>query len=127
MDNEKLLFSGASTDAYVVDDDILFLTIRSGEQLTTEESQIISTLAFTHFKGKYKVLTVPQEHASIEADVRSYLVTPDRRHRVIADAIVITNLPHRLLADFYMKFNRPDIPTQFFKTYKEALVWLRSL
>lgn len=126
--NEHIkLYESVSAKVFAINPDILYLIVPSGQSFTTAESHTISNLAFTHFNGKYKVLTVPEEHATIESDVRNYLVTPERKERVIADAIVITNLPHRLLADFYLKVQRPDIPTQFFKTYDEALAWLRSV
>lgn len=127
MTNEKnLIHQVDSTDVYAIPPDILCLRVNENSTLTVEESKTISDVAFAWFKGKYKVLTLPEEHAQIDADVRNFLVTPDRSSRVIADAIIITNLPHRLLADFYMRFQRPDIPTRFFKTVDEAIAWLRS-
>lgn len=127
MNDANILYESTSAVVSALEPNILFLVVRSGQSFTAEESRTISNLALEHFKGKYKVLTLPEEHAVIESDVRNYLVTPERKERVLADAIVITNLPHRLLADFYLKVQRPDIPTQFFKTFEEALEWLRSI
>ncbi len=117
-----------STTAKIIAPDILFLTIHSDEILTVAESQIISNWAMSQFDGKsYKVLTEPELNSQIESEVRNYLVAQERKKRVLADAIIITNLPHRLLADFYMKFHRPDIPTKFFKNKEEAFEWLNNL
>ena len=127
MNEHIKLYESVSARVFAINPNILYLVVLSGQSFTAAESHVISNLAFAHFNGKYKVLTLPEEHAIIEADVRNYLVTPERKERVIADAIVITNLPHRLLADFYLKVQRPDIPTQFFKTFDEALEWLRSI
>lgn len=127
MKDALKIYESSSAVVSVVEPNILFLVVRSGQLLTADESRTISNLALAHFNGKYKVLTLPEEHAAIESDVRNYLITPERKERVLADAIVITNLPHRLLADFYLKVQRPDIPTQFFKSVEEALHWLQSL
>lgn len=117
-----------STTAKIFAPDILFLTIHADEILTVDESQAISDWAINQFGGKpFKVLTEPEVNSQIESEVRNYLVAQDRKQRVKADAIIITNLPHRLLADFYMKFHRPDIPTKFFKNKEEAFEWLNSL
>ncbi len=127
MPFDESTFETQSSRAKVISLDTLFLEVHEGETLTVEESARIAQWARSQFTGKYKVLTLPRENAQIEAEVRSYLTAKDRSERVLADAIVITNLPHRLLADFYMKFNRPDIPTRFFKSYDEALQWLKSI
>lgn len=127
MSYHETTFDTQSSRAKVISPDTLFLEIHEGETLTVAESAEIAEWAREQFKGKYKVLTLPRENAQIEAEVRSYLTAKNRSQRVLADAIIITNLPHRLLADFYMKFNRPDIPTRFFKTYDDALQWLKSI
>lgn len=127
MPHHETTFDTQSSRAKVISPDTLFLEIHEGETLTVAESAEIAEWAREQFKGKYKVLTLPRENAQIEAEVRSYLTAKNRSQRVLADAIIITNLPHRLLADFYMKFNRPDIPTRFFKTYDEALQWLKNI
>lgn len=106
--------------------DLLLLVICSDEVLTVDESNDIAQWMRIHTTSKYKVLTVPQLNADIESEVRNYLVQPQRAERVIADALVINNLPHRLLADFYLKFNRPDIPTRFFSSEEEAREWLKT-
>jgi hypothetical protein len=106
--------------------DLLLLVIRTGEVLTVDESNDIALWMKQHTTAKYKVLTAPQINADIEPEVRNYLVQPQRAERVCADALVINNLPHRLLADFYLKFNRPDIPTRFFSSEEEAREWLKT-
>jgi hypothetical protein len=106
--------------------DLLHLIIRTGEVLTVDESNDIALWMKQHTTAKYKVLTAPQINADIEPEVRNYLVQPQRAERVSADALVINNLPHRLLADFYLKFNRPDIPTRFFSSEEEAREWLKT-
>jgi len=106
--------------------DLLYLIIRTGEVLTVDESNEIALWMKQHTTAKYKVLTAPKINADIEPEVRNYLVQPQRAERVSADALVINNLPHRLLADFYLKFNRPDIPTRFFSSEEEAREWLKT-
>ncbi len=106
--------------------DLLLLVIFTDQVLTVDESNEIAKWMKQHTTSKYKVLTVPQLNADIEPEVRNYLVQPQRAERVSADALVINNLPHRLLADFYLKFNRPDIPTRFFSSEEEAREWLKT-
>jgi hypothetical protein len=43
-----------------------------------------------------------------------------------ADAFVIYSLPQKLVGNFYLKVNKPPVPTRFFKTPEEAIRWLRK-
>lgn len=43
-----------------------------------------------------------------------------------ADAYVATNFGHKLIGDFYLRFNKPGRPTKIFKTQDAAIEWLRT-
>ena len=43
-----------------------------------------------------------------------------------ATAIVINNLAYKIIANFYMKFNKPKQPYKIFKNEKEAIKWLKQ-
>jgi hypothetical protein len=43
-----------------------------------------------------------------------------------ADAFVIKSLAQTLVANFYMKFNKPFVPTKFFNNEEDALIWLKQ-
>lgn len=126
MSDSKTIRHTKTTIATFEAPDLLHVVIRTGEVLTVDESNEIALWMKQHTTGKYKVLTAPQINSDIEPEVRNYLVQPQRAERVRADALVINNLPHRLLADFYLKFNRPDIPTRFFSSEEEAREWLKT-
>lgn len=44
----------------------------------------------------------------------------------LADAFVISTFPQKLIANFYMNFHKPVIPTKFFNSKEEALAWLNE-
>jgi len=46
---------------------------------------------------------------------------------VMAEAIIIDNLAIRLLANFYMKINRPEQKIKLFKDEAAALEWINGL
>lgn len=75
---------------------------------------------------RFKVLSIPQPGSTIAHDVRDFLASEDRISRVIADAIVANSFHHKLISDFYLKFNKPKIPTAIFDTEEEARSWLLS-
>ena len=46
---------------------------------------------------------------------------------IIAEAIIIDNLAIRLLANFYMKINRPEQKIKLFSNEVAALEWINSI
>lgn len=45
----------------------------------------------------------------------------------IADALVVNSLPLRLLANFYIRVNKPAIPTRMFNDVDKAKEWIEGL
>lgn len=41
-------------------------------------------------------------------------------------AIVINNMPTKLLANFFIRFNKPQTPTRLFTNYDKAMSWLEE-
>lgn len=42
------------------------------------------------------------------------------------EAFVIETLPHRIMANFYIRFTKPNHPTKIFSNELDALKWLRN-
>ncbi len=42
-------------------------------------------------------------------------------------ALLVNNMPSKLLAGFYIKYHKPADPTKIFTNFDEALKWIRSL
>lgn len=66
--------------------------------------------------GKY---TIPDEHA------RKFLASNNSKNNALAEAYVVEALSQKLVANFYMKFHKPQRPTKIFESEKEALEWLK--
>ena len=43
-----------------------------------------------------------------------------------ADAFVLNSMAQKILANFYIKINKPERPTKFFNNADEALIWLKQ-
>jgi hypothetical protein len=70
------------------------------------------------------VLRITGENTSIESGVRAFLASDEAQQNLIADAIVVSSLPQRVLWNFYLRINRPKKPARIFNTEKEAVDWL---
>jgi len=44
----------------------------------------------------------------------------------VCNAVIVTNLAHKLIANFYLKFNKPNYPFKVFGKLEEAEKWCRQ-
>lgn len=106
-------------------DGILHISIKEDQQFTLDDFNDLLDAALKIGKGRklYNLVTVGK-----------YTI-PDHQARVmstsemgsiykIADAFVIHSLSQKLIANFYMNFHKPYVPTRFFTKEKDAIDWL---
>ncbi len=77
--------------------------------------------------NRYTVLFVPGNYASITPEARDFSSSPEVYRNAIAKAIVVKNVAHRLIGNFFIRFNRPPAPTLIFSDEREALAWLEAM
>ena len=71
------------------------------------------------------VVDARNRYSSISNDARDFFANDPEilpiRKKI---AIVINNMPTRMIANFFVKFNRPKTPTKVFNDYNKAIDWL---
>ncbi|MCH2228974.1 MAG: hypothetical protein MK105_01425 [Crocinitomicaceae bacterium] len=73
--------------------------------------------------GKFYNIYQFGSFSDIEPEVREWAADHNGNHYTHTDAIVIESLSQKIITDFYLKFNRPKMPTKIFYNLKKALVW----
>ena len=71
------------------------------------------------------VVDARNRYSSVSNDARNFFandfeILPIRKKI----AIVVNNMPTRMIANFIVKFNRPQTPTKVFSDYNKAIGWL---
>lgn len=81
----------------------------------------------TLVKGKpMPILKVPGKFSSVDAEARKFISSEEGMKLSVAEAFVTTFLPHRIIGNFYLKFNKPEKPTVFFNDEESAVKWLQQ-
>jgi len=65
--------------------------------------------------------------SEMDPEVREWCATTSGNNYTYVDAIVISNFAQKLIADFYLKFNKPPMPTKIFKSKEKALEWILEM
>lgn len=75
---------------------------------------------------KVPILHLIGKYMNATKEAREFSSTEEGLMYSLAEAYVFDSLPHRIIGDFYLKVNKPSALTKFFKTKKEAEVWLKK-
>ncbi len=78
--------------------------------------------------GEYKIpaLVLCTEQAATNIELLNTLAKKAYNPYSTADAFVLKSMAQKILANFYIKINKPERPTMFFNHEDEALVWLKN-
>lgn len=72
------------------------------------------------------ILIIAENGTQINNEARIFSASQEGLKYTIADAFVVDNLAHKLIANFYLKINKPAKPSKLFSNEQDAIVWLIS-
>ena len=75
---------------------------------------------------KFRLLVTADDNASLSPEAREYASSAESSNVIVADAVVVQNYSHEMTANFFIRFNKPNRPTQLFKNREEAYAWLKN-
>jgi hypothetical protein len=71
-------------------------------------------------------LITAEEVTQFDDSARVFSASEEGSKYSVAEAFVVKSLSQRLIANFYVKVNKPPIPSKVFNSEKEAIKWLES-
>lgn len=94
------------------------VTLDQAQQLTDTYNEITNNVKTPH-------LFTANKFVIIEKDVMEFMKNVANKYGK-ADALVVSTLPQRLVANFYIKVVKPQVPTKFFTSKEKAVEWLKQ-
>ncbi len=110
----------------IYDSNILHFVMHDGETLTAEDLCMSRKWTESIGGGRYLNLIEAGTKTEVEDSMRSSSASGGQNMHTIADAIVVKNLSQRIIANFYLRFNKPVKPTRIFSESESAAFWLMS-
>jgi hypothetical protein len=109
------------------EDGIVQTTIYPEQELSIRDVQeVIDQIAVVGGQKMLPQLIVAGHLSGPDLEAMRYIASPGSSPYAIAEAYVITSLSQKILARFYLNFNKPDRPTKMFSYEEEAVAWLRE-
>lgn len=106
-------------------DGIVEIDVKENSEIGEKECREL-TVAYKQILElkKYPLLHIVGNYVTMDKEAREYASSEEGLQFSIAEAFVINSLPHKILANFYMKVQKPSVPTKFFRSKQEAIDWL---
>ena len=77
----------------------------------------------TNGGGRFYNIFQFSSFSDIKPEIREWAADTSGNNYTYTDAIVIDSLPQKIMADFYLKVNRPKKPTKIFYSIENAAKW----
>ncbi len=76
---------------------------------------------------KYHFVFEFASFSEVDPELRKKRASSEGSEFSLSDALVISNLPQKMMGDFYLKFNKPVRPSKFFFSLEKAVDWSLNL
>ncbi|MEM9050558.1 MAG: hypothetical protein AAGC47_00775 [Bacteroidota bacterium] len=124
MANTKIELSNCWLD--LDDDEIVELHILPNCVVETDEVDEIFENIHQKFPSARGLLVTAGKQASLSQEAREKVSAGNVTEQIVADAIVVEHYQHHMTANFFVRYNKPQRPTEIFKTDQEARKWLKE-
>jgi len=88
--------------------------------------ELIDTYEKILEKKRYPLLHIVSDYVVFTKETREFSASEEGLRFSKAEAYVLNSLPHKIIANFYLRVNKPPVPTKFFGSIKEAEEWLKN-
>jgi hypothetical protein len=116
-----------TADISLVDEHVLLVSVRDGMTIDVQQlwENYNATLELNP-AGDYPVIFETQGFVNITKESRELAASREMAKDVAAMALIANNMATRMLANFYMKVNKPLRPTRAFTDIQKAIEWCRE-
>jgi len=109
---------------------ILHVKYKPGEDeldVAFAKKQVESVKKICQGAPHHIIVDFTDTHISFSPDARAYFAeNEDHNELRLSQSIIINSLAHKLVANFYMRFNKPKSPTVIVNNLEQALSWIKK-
>ena len=115
------------TDFYLFGSDLYVVCLPEYELVHQGTIEFGIDFLERHRVGKHHCIFILESFTDVAREVRNWASDHSAQRFTLSDAIVLRDQGQRIIADFYMKQDKPHWPTAVFLSLREAIHWTKSL
>lgn len=109
------------------EDGIMHIHIKETQTFEMEDSEKVFKLREKMAGGrKAPMIYTCTQFVIPSKEVREFVASEERSGLVLADAFVVNSLPQKLMANIFIKINKPVRPTKVFNNFEAACEWAKT-
>ena len=124
---DSILVSESENDSIIYrlyENNIFHVIVKEGEKVTMEMVNEGYAFLENYGSGRFYNIYEFKSFADVDPDVREWSSSEIDIKYTVVDAIVINSIGQKILADFYLKINKPKQPTKIFTSIDKAIEWV---
>ena len=107
------------------DNGVVRTRVKPGAEIDLEQAKENTDAVNTFYEGiKFPLLVDTREIRSITRDARQHFTTNDRESSINSLALLIKSPVSKVIANFFMSVNKPNVPAKIFNSEEKAVDWL---
>ena len=110
----------------VIDNSYYKVRVFENQEFTVDDLKNLVAAQKKNIGLVLPVLVFCENNAMADVLLLSKLSKNENNPYSKADAFVLNSIAQKILANFYVKINKPERPTKFFNNLDEALIWLKK-
>jgi hypothetical protein len=108
-------------------DGVVHMFLKDGVEITVElQEDFVKAYSELYQGFDFPVLYEPGEGCGITKEARENAIRIEHLTPICATAVLAPNTVYQLIANFYLKFNKPKLPYKVYKNHEEAIAWLQT-
>ena len=114
-------------EMHIDEDGILHIKILEGAHITIEKSKKYYDLSRQLLGDKKALVLVDGSMKfTITKEARIFAASAEASAYRVASAVVTNSIINKLIVNWYIRFNKPVVPTKLFSSKESALKWLKT-
>jgi hypothetical protein len=106
-------------------DGIVHIYYKPGTEITVSIQEKLHLILMELTGGtKSLIIVEPGEYCTVNKEARDNAIAMEHRSPTKATVVYAANLAHKIIAEFYYKFNKPMTPYRVVSNFQEGIDWL---
>jgi len=107
-------------------DEILYVSFISDFEITPAIIKYIHKKGAEHYQdAAYAIIADLRNNSSSSPEARQYGANNTYMHQHIAYGLVAKSLAEKLLVNFFIRFNKPQVPSRLFASMQSCENWIK--
>lgn len=108
-------------------DGVIQIDTKTTEEYSVEDAKEVTTIIQKIGKGKkFPVLMIVKNYMDVDKETRKFYGSKEATINKIAEAFVINSSALKIIANFYIRIEKPNIPSKIFTNTEDAITWLKT-